>query len=182
MAEGDVVNTTTATTTLLDELRATAASLADLDNAPDHIEVDHHGVSALLSRAVAAIESAEAAREAMRRERTAALNERDEATERANRLHSECVEYAGHVVNVERERDAAYAALRDGVKRPLRCDQCVEPATQTADENRGQCYACDAHAGACGSACEGVEHSWPCDAWHDLPHAAAIRAATKAVA
>lgn len=46
---------------LLDELRATAASLADLDHAPDHIEVNPRGVSALLTRAAKAIEDAEAA-------------------------------------------------------------------------------------------------------------------------
>lgn len=51
-------------TTLLDDLRANAATLP-----PD----------ALLTRAAKAIEDAEAAREVMRRERNAAMNERDEA-------------------------------------------------------------------------------------------------------
>lgn len=80
------MNTTTATTTLLDELRATAASLADFDHAPDNIEVDTRVVSALLAEAATALADSERARETLRRERNAALNERDEARSEVARL------------------------------------------------------------------------------------------------
>ena len=104
----------TNTGTLLDDLRANAATLADFDNAPDHYEVDHHGVAALLTRAAKAIEDAEAAREAMRRERNAAMN----------------------------ERDAAYAALR--ARAPLCSWCSVEIATRRSESGpRGlRCDAC----------------------------------------
>jgi hypothetical protein len=153
-----------AVTTLLDELRANAATLADFDHAVDYI--DHHGVAALLTRAAKAIEDAEAAREVLRRERNAAMNERDEAAERANRLHSECVEYAGHVVNVERERDAAYEALRDYAPS---CHQCGElgPSRVNRRAFGVPCVvdACDAHRG---------------ETYQEVKHAAALRAAAKA--
>lgn len=66
-------------TELLDQLRAVSATLADFDRAPDHIEVDTRAVSALLAEAATALAESERAREALRVERNAAMNERDEA-------------------------------------------------------------------------------------------------------
>lgn len=54
--------------TLLENLRAVAASLRDFDHAPDHIEVDTRAVSALLTDAANAIESTTKERDADRAE------------------------------------------------------------------------------------------------------------------
>ncbi len=54
--------------TLLENLRAVAASLRDFDNAPDHIEVDTRAVSALLTDAANAIEATTKERDADRAE------------------------------------------------------------------------------------------------------------------
>ena len=114
-------------TTLLDELRANAATLADFDNAPDHIEVDHHGVAALLTRAAKAIEDAEAARDVMRRERNAAMNERDaaraDAADSERRLNAE--------ISAMDARDGAYRALRGA---PDGSDDLVALAEVTVNE------------------------------------------------
>ena len=72
--------------TLIERLRVVAASLADIDHAPDYIEVDPVAVSALLAEAATALAESERAREALRRERNAALNERDEARAEVARL------------------------------------------------------------------------------------------------
>lgn len=72
--------------TLLERLRAVADSLADFDHAPDNIEVDTRVVSALLAEAATALADSERARETLRRERNAALNERDEARSEVARL------------------------------------------------------------------------------------------------
>lgn len=79
MAEGDAV-------TLIERLRVVAASLRDFDHAPDNIEVDAPGVSALIAEASTALAESERARETLRRERNAALNERDEARAEIARL------------------------------------------------------------------------------------------------
>ncbi len=71
---------------LLDQLRAVSATLRDIDHAPDYIEVDPVAVSALLAEAATALAESERAREALRRERNAALNERDEARAEVARL------------------------------------------------------------------------------------------------
>lgn len=65
--------------TLLERLRVVAASLADFDHAPDNIEVDTRVVSALLAEAATTLADSERVRETLRRERNAAMNERDEA-------------------------------------------------------------------------------------------------------
>ena len=52
--------------TLIEHLRAVAASLRDFDHAPDHIEVDTRAVSALLTDAANAIESTTKERDAAR--------------------------------------------------------------------------------------------------------------------
>jgi hypothetical protein len=54
--------------TLLENLRAVAASLRDFDHAPDHIEVDTRAVSALLTDAANAIEATTKERDAARAE------------------------------------------------------------------------------------------------------------------
>ncbi len=66
---------------LLDRLRAVSATLRDIDHAPDYIEVDPVAVSALLAEAATALADSERARETLRRERNAAMNERDAARE-----------------------------------------------------------------------------------------------------
>ncbi len=71
---------------LLDQLRAVSATLRDIDHAPDHIEVDPVAVSALLAEAATALAESERAREALRRDRNAALNERDESRTEIARL------------------------------------------------------------------------------------------------
>lgn len=52
--------------TLIDQLRAVAASLRDFDRAPDHIEVDTRAVSSLLTDAANAIEATTKERNAAR--------------------------------------------------------------------------------------------------------------------
>ena len=71
---------------LLDRLRAVSATLRDIDHAPDHIEVDPVAVSALLAEAATALAESERARETLRRERNAAMNERDETRAEVARL------------------------------------------------------------------------------------------------
>ena len=71
---------------LLDQLRAVSATLRDIDHAPDYIEVDPVAVSALLAEAATALAESERAREALRRDRNAALNERDESRTEIARL------------------------------------------------------------------------------------------------
>jgi hypothetical protein len=71
---------------LLDQLRAVSATLRDIDHAPDYIEVDTRVVSALLAEAATALAESERARETLRRERNAAMNERDETRAEVARL------------------------------------------------------------------------------------------------
>ena len=71
---------------LLDQLRAVSATLRDIDHAPDNIEVDAPGVSALIAEASTALAESERARETLRRERNAAMNERDETRAEVARL------------------------------------------------------------------------------------------------
>ena len=125
VAEGDAV-------TLLERLRVVAASLRDFDHADDHIEVDTRDVSSLLTEAADAIEATTKERDEAEEQASIhasagarlggrfisanaravlAAMERDEATDRANRLHAECIEYAGHIVAVEKERDDARAEV-----------------------------------------------------------------------
>jgi hypothetical protein len=86
--------------TLLENLRAVAASLRDFDHAPDHIEVDTRAVSALLTDAANAIEST--------------TKERDVAEERASlhaiegvRLGERYAVANGRAVRAAMERDDA---------------------------------------------------------------------------
>ena len=72
--------------TLIDRLRAVSATLRDIDHAPDHIEVDPVAVSALLAEAATALAESERAREALRRERNEAMNERAAARAEVVRL------------------------------------------------------------------------------------------------
>lgn len=108
-------------TTLLDDLRANAATLADFDHAVDYI--DHHGVAALLTRAAKAIEDAEAAREVMRRERNAAMNERDAAYAALRDLAGRCYECGEIATRVVDGYEGAEA---------LRCDGCTASAASHA--------------------------------------------------
>lgn len=71
---------------LLDQLRAVSATLRDIDHAPDYIEVDPVAVSALLAEAATALAESERARETLRRERNAVMNELDEARAEVARL------------------------------------------------------------------------------------------------
>lgn len=79
--------------TLLEHLRAVAASLRDFDHAPDHIEVDTRAVSSMLTAAADAIESTT-------KERDDAIKERDAERDFVARLHED-------VACAESQRDAA---------------------------------------------------------------------------
>lgn len=112
---------------LLDQLRAVSATLRDIDHAPDYIEVDPVAVSALLAEAATALAESERARETLRRERNAAMNERDEARADAERYRQREQHFAdalkvadggqyradwnGAIQRVLNERDAARAEV-----------------------------------------------------------------------
>lgn len=87
-------------TALLDQLRAVAASLRDIDHAPDHIEVDPVAVSALLAEAANAIEAT--TKELQRAEERASLH----AVEGV-RLGERYAAANARAVRAEMERDEA---------------------------------------------------------------------------
>ena len=96
---------------LLDQLRAVSATLRDIDHAPDHIEVDPVAVSALLAEAATALAESERAREALRRERNAAMNGRDEERAEVLRMRVGAGLLADHAAALTAERNEAREAL-----------------------------------------------------------------------